>query len=310
MIIRLEKWRFPASNGEGDIFARAWLCAKPAAIVQIAHGMSEHSARYDEFARFLCGHGFSVVANDHAGHGHSSQGHLGSFASKAGGFDFAVRDLDSLFAIAEEKSGALPPLPRILFGHSMGSSLAALYAERFGGLAALALCGMPAAIKSSRLFQLIADFICVFRGPLAKSPLLERLTGSVANLPLEEKMRERQWLTRDTEKVREFSTDPLCGFDYTAGGYQTMLHAYHYLYSDKWGGKIPDIPILLVAGEDDTASDTGKGPAGYAARLADTGHTHVDLKLFPGCRHEIVNETNREEVFAFLLDWFKSKLPE
>ena len=302
MGIKQEEWVFPASNGEGDIFARAWLTEKPAAIVQIAHGMSEHSGRYDEFARFLCLNGFSVVANDHAGHGQSTQGHPGAFASRAGGFDFSVEDLHRLFVLAEEKIGKLP---RILFGHSMGSMLAALYGERWEGLAALALSGTPSAIKFPRLSSLITSFIARTRGHLAQSSLLKRLSGSAANLPPAEAERKRQWLTRDREKIREFTSDPLCGFDYTAGGYAAILNGYNYINSKKWGRRIPNIPILVVAGVDDTASDRGKGPARYTARLTERGHTRVELKLFPECRHELINELNRKEIFGYLCDWFK-----
>jgi alpha-beta hydrolase superfamily lysophospholipase len=267
--------------------------------------MSEHSARYDEFARFLCLHGFSVVANDHAGHGQSAQGHLGAFATKAGGFDCSVEDMQRLFLHAEERIGELP---RIVFGHSMGSMLASLYAERWGGLTALALSGTPAAIKFFRLLSLIVNYICATQGHQARSPLLERLTGSAANLTSEEMERKRAWLSRDIEKIREFNNDPLCGFDYSAGGYSAILHAYHYINSNKWGWRIPDIPILVVGGADDTASNMGKGPAKYASRLIKAGHSYVDLKVFPECRHEIVNEINRQEIYAFLCDWFKGQL--
>ena len=307
MGIKQEEWLFPASNGEGTIFARAWLIEKPAAVVEIAHGMSEHSGRYDEFARFLCLNGFSVIANDHAGHGQSTQGHPGAFAAKAGGFDFSVEDLHRLFLLAEEKIGALP---RILFGHSMGSILAALYAERWEGLAALALSGMPSTIKFSRLCSLITGFITSTRGHLAQSALLKRLSGSAASLPPREAERKRQWLTRDSEKIREFSYDPLCGFDYTVGGYAAILSGYNYINSKKWGRGIPNIPILVVAGTDDTASGKGKGPAKYAARLTAQGHTLVELKLFPECRHELINELNRKEIFGYLCDWFKGSLSD
>jgi len=305
MEIKKEEWLFPSSNEEGETFARAWLIDKPVAIVQLAHGMSEHSGRYDEFACFLCSHGFSVVANDHVGHGRSAQGQLGSFASKKGGFDFAISDLEKLFELAEERIGVHP---RILFGHSMGSILVGLYAERYSGLSALGICGTPAAIESSRLFSLIAGFITTFRGHKAPSPLLERLTGSIAGLPPDEAIRERYWLSRDEEKVREFTEDPQCGFDYTAGGYATMLKAYHYMYGPKWGRLIPDIPILVTGGAADPKSGNGDGPTGYYEQLKKTGHTHVELKLFTEMRHEILNETGREEVYKYLCAWFLDKL--
>jgi len=305
MEIKYEEWRYASSNGEGETFARTWRTENPVAVVQIAHGMSEHSGRYDEFARYLCSRGLSVVANDHVGHGHSAQGQLGSFSSKSGGFDFAINDLDKLFALSEERFGALP---RILFGHSMGSILAGLYAERYAGLCALVICGTPAAIESSRLFALIAGFITTFRGHKAPSPLLERLTGSIRNLPPEDAIRERYWLSRDEAKVREFTEDPLCGFDYTAGGYATMLKAYHYMYGPKWGRLIPDMPILVTGGGADDKSGNGEGPKGYYEQLIKTGHTHAELKIFTEMRHEILNETGREEVYAFLCDWFLDKL--
>jgi len=300
------QWTFPAANGEGEIFARAWIVQNPAAIVQIAHGMSEYSVRYNEFACFLCLHGFCVVANDHAGHGQSAQGHLGAFAAKAGGFDCSVKDIQRLFVLSEEKIGKFP---HILFGHSMGSILAALYAERWGGLSALVMSGTPSSIKHSRIFCFIADIISASRGHLARSALLETLSGSAANLSSEEMERKRVWLSRDIEKIREFNNDPLCGFDYSAGGYSAMLRAYHYIKSKNWGLNIPDIPILIVSGTDDTVSGKGKGAKDYAGQLLRTGHTHVELKLFPECRHEIINECGREEIYAFLCKWFKDNLP-
>jgi len=302
-MIKNEEWNFPAANGEGDIFVRTWLVDDPVGIVQIAHGMSEHSERYDGFARYLCSHGFSVVANDHAGHGLSPQGHIGAFSKKSGGFDDTVTDMHKLTLIAKEKIG---DLPYILFGHSMGSSLSAVYAERFGGdLSALVLCGMPYAIKSSKMFQFLAGFISAFRGHDTMSPLLAHLKANATEIP--EGVGEWDWLSRDSNKVNEFINDPLCGFDYTAGGYSTMLHAYHHIISKKWGRLIPDIPILVVAGAEDVASDYGNGPKAYAAQLEATGHTKVDLKLFPEFRHEITNELNRDEVFKYLCEWVLDK---
>jgi len=304
-----EQWQFPASNGEGDIYARAWLPPSPIAIVQISHGMSEHSARYDEFARFLCTKGFAVVANDHAGHGLSAQGHFGAYSATAGGFDCCVNDLHRLFELAEDKVRTLPydshtpRAPRILIGHSMGSIMAALFAERYHGLDALVMCATPAAIGFSRVFQMLAGIIAATHGQLTRSPMLERLGGTVAHLPLEERERIRTWLTRDTEKVREFCVDPLCGFDYTAGGYYAMFQAYHHVYSPCWGQRMPDIPILVIAGAEDISSNLGKGSARYEAKLTNAGLTQVTCKLFEGCRHEILNEINRQEVFEFISNW-------
>lgn len=310
-LVKRERWYIPASNGEGDLVSHVWLSAnpltsQPRALVQIAHGMSEHAARYDEFARYVCARGFAVVANDHAGHGLSAQEHLGSFSTEAGGFDCAVEDLHRLFLHAEVQLGTLP---RFLLGHSMGSILSGLYAERYSGLAALILSGTPSNIPASRLLQLLSGLIAKVRGQTARSPLLERLTGSADKLSLEEAMQARTWLTRDTEKVREFCLDPLCGFDYSAGGYYTLLRGYHTLNADTWSLHIPDIPMLVIGGTDDTASDKGRGPVRYTAQLRSTGHTQVELELFEGCRHELLNEINRDDIYEYLCTWLIEKLP-
>lgn len=300
-----ELWDFRASNGEGAIIARAWIPDSPLAVVQIAHGMSEHSGRYYDFARFLNAQGFAVVANDHAGHGLSLQGHKGAFATKAGGFDYSTNDLHRLFLHAEEHLGTLP---RILFGHSMGSMMAALYAERYPGLTALIISGTPYGIPVSRLFQLLAGLIASMQGQLAASRILELLTGSAEKLPVGDAERARTWLTRDNEKVREFCIDPLCGFDYTAGGYHAFIQGYHAITTREWSRGIPDIPILVTGGSDDTASARGKGPRYYAGQLERTGHTQVELKVFDECRHEILNELNRDEVYGFLHNWLATSL--
>jgi len=186
----------------------------------------------------------------------------------------------------------------------MGSILSALYAERYDDLSALVLSGTPV-IKFSHIFQFLAGLIARTRGQLTRSPLLEKLTGSAANLSLDEAESARTWLTRDAQKIREFCQDPLCGFDYSAGGYYTMLRGYHDINSKTWGKNIPDIPILVTGGAEDTASGSGNGPAHYAAELTQTGHTQVDLQIFPDCRHEILNELNHEEIYTYLCDWFK-----
>jgi len=310
--VRKKEWRYPASNGEGNIFARAWLPpleAPPQAIVQIAHGMSEHSGRYDEFARALCGQGFIVVANDHAGHGLSAQGHLGSFAKTPGGFDCIVKDMHHLFNWSKkaEQLSQLS-LPNVLIGQSMGSLAAALYAEQYDNLSALVLSATPSAIKFSRLFELLATVIATTHGQLAHSPLLEKLTGSIKGMSDEEMLEARSWLNRNKDEIRALGNDPLCGFDYSAGGYQALLKAYHHVNAKSWGSRIPNIPILIVAGSDDSSTGFGAGPLKRTKRLAKTGHTQVELRLFKDARHELIKELNKQEVFSFIGTWIRQQV--
>ena len=176
MDIQRVEWRFPASNGEGDIFARGWLIPEPRAVIQIAHGMSEHSARYDDFAAALCSWGYSVVANDHTGHGLSSQGHLGTFALKDGGFGFVLEDMKRLFEYAGEQTG---DFPRILFGHSMGSMLAALYADMHDDIVALVMTGAPAPVPLTGFALWHTKRIVKRRGHLAHSPRIAKMSAIV-----------------------------------------------------------------------------------------------------------------------------------
>jgi len=297
-------WSFPAANGEGDIFARGWLTSNPRALVQIAHGMAEHSARYDDFALALCSRGFSVVANDHTGHGQSAHGTPGTFAQKPGGFDFVIDDMAQLFEHADKQIGALP---RVLMGHSMGSMLAALYADRNGGITALIMSGAPAPIALSGIAIRFANRITRRRGYLARAPLIEKLAGSTRGLSGEALERKELWLTRDIEVVRKYIADPMCGFDFTASGFAEMLSGFKAVAAPDWGKDIPDIPILIASGGNDSVGGKGKGPARYAKQLQSSGHSDVTLKIFPGDHHEILNELDKDDVYAFILDWLDKR---
>ena len=305
MEIQRVEWSFPATCGESNIFIRGWLTQKPRAIVQIAHGMAEHSGRYDDFAAALCSWGYSVVANDHMGHGRSAHGHLGTFALKPGGFDFVVDDIALAFERAEAQIGALP---RVLLGHSMGSMLAALYADRYDDIAALIMTGTPSPVAMSGLAIRYADWLTRRHGYLARSSLLEKLAGSTKGLTGEALERKEMWLTRDIEIVRAFIADPLCGFDFTASGYCEMLRGFRRVASPEWGTHIPDIPALIAAGSKDSVGGKGKGPKRYAAQLRATGHADVTLKLFPDDQHEILNELDRGEVYEFIREWLDSRV--
>jgi len=305
MDIRRVEWSFPASDGGGDIFARGWLIPNPRALVQIAHGMAEHSGRYDDFAAALCSWGYSVVANDHTGHGQSSRGNLGTFAQKPGGFDYVIEDMKRSFGYTKEQIGEYP---QILLGHSMGSMLAAIYAERYDNIKALIMTGSPAPIAFGGLAIRYADRITRRHGYLARSNILEKLSGSTKGLTGEALERKELWLTRDIEIVRAFIADPLCGFDFTASGFAEMLRGFKRVASPDWGKTIPDIPILIAAGGKDSVGGNGKGPERYAKQLQANGHTDVTLKLFPDDHHEILNELDRAEVYEFIRVWLESKM--
>ncbi len=296
----------PSANGEGNVFSRLWLIERPRAVVQIAHGMSEHSGRYEEFAAALCAAGYAVCANDHLGHGHSMQGYRGSFARKPGGFGFVIEDMHGLY---DSACAPFDALPRILIGHSMGSVLSGLYAAKHHDIAALALLGSPAPYPFTRQIIALTNRTVRKNGYGVRAPRwLEKVSGSTAGLSgaaLEEK---EAWLTRDIEQIRAFIADDLTGFDFTADGFSEFMRGMRAIHARDWGAGVPDIPVLLVAGGSDSAAKYGKGPALLQQNLLRSGHTKVSLKIFPDDRHEILNELDRADVYAYILDWLDGAL--
>lgn len=292
------------SAGGEKVFSRCWLVENPRAIVQIAHGKAEHTGRYEEFAMALCNAGYSVYANDHLGHGNSMNGHRGAFSDQGDGFVFVQEDMLSLFDLAVEENGSLP---LILIGHSMGSVLAGLFAEKWGQrLSALILLGTPVTHPFLGLGICVARYVIKKKGRYAGSRIIDKFMGTSEGLTgaaLEEK---KSWLTRDVEKVYESINDENCGYSFTVSGYLDFLLGMKEMGAKSWGKSIPDIPILIAGGGHDSAGGNGKRPRQCAAQLQAQGHTRVTLKIYPDDRHELHNELDRQEFFAHLLDWLQS----
>ena len=294
-----------ASNGEGKLMTRVW---KPdgnvRALVQIAHGMGEHCGRYSEFAAALTEQGYAVYANDHAGHGESTLGHPGTFSLKEGGFEYVIRDM---YTLTQRMREEYPERKLMLFGHSMGSLLSALYATRFGeSIDALALCGMPAynpmtgfGIKYSRLVMKLF-------GRKKTSRLLAAANRSAFNKGIENRQSDHDWLTHDVNKLMEAAHDPYLKINFSASAYNEMLSALVELNSDEWAKKVPLFPMLIVAGKQDPCGDFGKAPEIYRERLEKTGHS-VGFRLFENDRHEILNELDRAQVMDYIIGWMNGQ---
>ncbi|MBK5253751.1 MAG: alpha/beta fold hydrolase [Peptostreptococcaceae bacterium] len=294
-----------SSNGEGQVFSRSWVCEKPWAIVQIAHGMAEYCNRYDEFAEKLVEIGVNVYANDHLGHGMSKQGHQGTFAMKKGGFDYLLEDMNTLFTYAEEKDGKLP---KILLGHSMGSILAELYASKYKDIDGLVLSGTVAPNSSVNAAIGIANFHIATHGFTSVSPLLKKLTdfGKKGDSPME----RFSWISSDTNVVKKYVEDEDCGFDFSASANREMFLGLKNVTSKEWAENVPMIPVFIISGSEDPVGNKGVGPKYYYDQLLNTGHDKVTLKIYENDKHEILNEVNREEVYADITNWINEKIKE
>ena len=297
------------SVGGGKVCARLWVPEnQPKAIVQIIHGIAEHVERYDHFARYLNELGYMVVAEDHMGHGNSiteevPQGYF------AGGWDAAVEDCCSLM---RNTMAQYPGVPYILFGHSMGSFLARsiLIKHPDSGIAAAIICGsawMPELVIQGGKF--ISGLLMHGAGAKQPSTLLQKIMFSGYDKRIEQPRTGSDWLTRDAAIVDAYEADPLCGFAPTPALANAMMNGLLYIQK---GSNLnlmnKDLPVWFIAGEEDPVGGYGEGVQKAAQMFVNSGMKQVSVKLYPGCRHEILNELNKEEVYADVAAWIGSKL--
>lgn len=308
-IIRKE-YSIPSKTGIGNVYARCWVPADGVkAVLQIAHGMAEHGERYEDFANYLCSFGFAVFVNDHIGHGKSASNdeELGYFG-EIKGWDAFVEDER---AFSEVIFKEYPATPLIFFGHSMGSFIAREYIRRYGRderITAAVFCGTSGTNPASAMAIKIADTVIKLKG----SKHYSKLINNIAFAPYNAKTEKRtafDWLSTDTAQVDKYIADKHCGFLFTAAGYKDLFTILTRVSGKDWYREMPEeIPVLLIAGEDDPVGAYGKGVKQVYNDLIKAGKKDVSLKLYPGMRHEILNEINNIVVYGDIAAWVKSKI--
>lgn len=296
------------SCGAGMIHGCRWEPeGEPVAVLQIVHGVAEYAARYDEFATFMAKKGFLVVAEDHMGHGDSigSEGKLGCFV---GGWHKAVADSHRLLSYTRMEC---PNVPYILLGHSMGSFMVRTMLVKYpkSGVSAAIISGtawMHRAILNSGIAA--ATLVGKRQGVDTPSKFLNNMMFGSYNNQIEHKRTTHDWLTRDNKIVDAYVADPLCGFTITAGLAKNMLTGLKYIQEPENLAKMrKDLPVFFIAGAEDPVGNYGEGVKQAVHAFRRTGMQHVALRLYPMCRHEVLNELNREEVYANILDWLKKQ---
>jgi alpha-beta hydrolase superfamily lysophospholipase len=301
---------FDSSNGSDRIFVRI---VEPAdksnvrAVLQIAHGMAEHSLLYMDFAKYIASFGFAVAMNDHLGHGKSvsTGGAFGYFGE--GGCQNLINDMHKLHGIMRD---AYPNLPYFLMGHSMGSFLARAYTSQFGTELAGAVymgtsAGPGAAILEAQI--IFANSVVKKRGIKGHDPVFEKLSIRKYNTAFVPNRTISDWISRDEAEVDRYVNDPLCGFDLAASGYRDILYLQKEINCADWYRRVPDIPILLISGDRDPVGEFGKGVKKVAKGLTKTGH-RVQLILYPEARHALLSETNKDEVHGDIYNFLDSAL--
>lgn len=294
------------SSDETEIFVYKWLpeAGNAKGIVQIAHGMAEHAERYDRFARHLTKNGYIVYANDHRGHGKTAGdidklGYLGD----EDGFELLVEDLLTLSSIIKNDN---PYLPLFLFGHSMGSFAAQRYIMLSGNdLDGVILSGSNG--KQGLMLKIgtmMAKREINKHGRKAQSPRLDKLIFAGYNKGFQPSRTGSDWLSRDEKEVDKYVNDPYCGTIFTAGFFYDFLEGLMGVEDRNNMTLIPkDLPIYIFSGDKDPVGKNGKGIVDLYNRYNDLGIKDVIYKLYSGGRHEMLNETNREEVMDDIVEW-------
>ncbi len=280
-----------------EVFYRRWDAAEPRGAVVVAHGLSEHSARYGRFADALVGTGFTVLAIDHQGHGRTSES-TGKGRLGPRGMEGVLDNLGHLIGIAQETVEG----PVVLFGHSMGSMIAQGFVERDdAGLAGYILSGCPG-LTGPEGAEMVAGIEAAVDAGMGDEPV--DLLGGF-NEPYEPARTPFDWLSRDTDEVDRYIADPLCG-DGMPPTYDFLIEMLKLGVDGLSAAGVAttptNLPVLLVTGEGDPASAMGAQVRGLEAALNDTG-LEVTAHYYPGARHEVLNETNRDEVTTDILTW-------
>lgn len=299
---------FPSTDGRSTIHGIIWqpVGQKPVAVVQIIHGMAEHIERYEPFARYLAERGFLVCGHDHIGHGRSSvKEDLGHMPSKNGA-EILVEDSHSMRQIV---SGIFPDVPYFMFGHSMGSYTLRVYLTSYGdNLAGAVICGtgwIPQAV--SIVGSRVAKGLAKVKGERGKSDLVQSMVTGVFSKAVENPRTEFDWISVNDDNVDDFMKDELSGFDFTLGGYTSLIHIAGMASRLELAKKIPhELPLLFIAGSEDPVGANGRGVAEAVRLVKKAGAKNVKVVLYGGMRHEILNEKDNEKVFIDVYEWMDS----
>ncbi len=270
-------------------------------IVQIFHGMAEHSERYTHFAEFLVSKGAVVYVSDHRGHGRNclKPGQYGVWPGKDTWFSI-VDDLKVLNDITEK---SFPGLPIFILGHSMGSFLARTFITKYSsGIKGVILTGTgtnPTFLLE--VAYVIACLQCKLRGVSTPAKLLDKMSFGSYNKGYASPF---QWLTRDQKIVDEYINDPYCGGVFSCSFYRNFFSGLIYNNKISNAKKISrDLPVFFLSGIEDPVGNYGKGVKQAGEFYRKAGLRNMDCKIYAGARHEILNETNKDEVYKDIYDW-------
>lgn len=303
---------FLSHDGKTQIKGLVWSQGQtpgsaPRGIVQIVHGMAEHIGRYDSFARFLASRGFVVCASDHVGHGKSAPTPeaLGCLPAE-GGKDVLIEDVHNLRKMVAARYARQTPY--VMFGHSMGSFVVRAYLARNAeDLAAAVICGTgQQSLALSKVGNILARRIASSKGECVKSALLHNMGAGSFSKQITDARTPFDWISTDPAVVDDYIADELCGVVFSAGGYATLTDLTGEVVTRTCAAGVPhDLPILFIAGAQDPVGGNGKGVRIAADLLRSAGVKQVDVTIYEGMRHEILNEPGHVQVYTDVAQWIE-----
>ncbi len=277
-------------------------------VVQIVHGMAEYAERYEEFAAYLTDRGYVVTGEDHLGHGKSvGENGFGYFCLQDPA-TVVVRDVHRLKKMTEQ---IYPSVPYIILGHSMGSFILRNYLCRYGtGIEGAIIMGtgmQPAALVGAA--RILTALIRAFFGDKHISRLLDKMAFGSYNKRFAPARTQKDWLSKDEQKVDEYIADPLCGFTFTVNGFRTLFELIYRIGKTENLQNIPGrLPVLVVSGSEDPVGEYGDGVRRTVTSMKAAGLECLTCKMYSGDRHELLNETDRMTVMADLVSWMEENV--
>ncbi|MCR5002459.1 MAG: alpha/beta hydrolase [Lachnospiraceae bacterium] len=301
------EFSFPSATGTGDISAYKYLPdGSYDTVLIIHHGMAENITRYEGFIGFLNKNGIAVYTHDMAGHGRSCKDT--SLSGWFGEKDGYLRLADDFHTMVTQAACDNPGCRIIVFGHSMGSFICRIYLNLYPDdkISGAIFMGTGGPNPAAGMGKLMASLIALFKGRKYKSRLMHGIIFANYGKGFEGRT-DFDWLTRDNEIVDKYIADPECGFLFTVQGVYDLIEANVASNADEWYKNLnKDLPLFIISGAEDPVGDHSLGVKTVSDRLKAAGHNKTTLKLYPSCRHELLNELNKDEVMTDILDWISS----
>lgn len=312
-MIRKEEFTFDSRDGQTKLHTVRWVPeGKVRCVLQIVHGMAEYVERYEEFAQYMAERGILVTGEDHLGHGKSvPEGGTYGYFCKQDAATVVVRDIHRLKKMTQEE---YPGVPYVIFGHSMGSFMLRNYMYRYGtGIQGAILGGTGyTPFWAATCAGAAAKVLGILTGEKSVSHLLNKVAFGSYNKRVKQPKTAYDWLAADEAVVEKYLQDPYCGFIFTVNGFRTLFELLKRAHTPENMQKIPkELPVFLVAGEEDPVGDYGEGVKRIYRDYTDSlGMKNVTLKLYTGDRHEILNEKDRRQVYEELYPWIMERVKE